>query len=111
MSDRAQRQSLGFAPPIFPDTLREYVEKNDPAGAPFRTASRENPFFGKRILVLSGAVDELVPWSASKAFFDHLEVGPGGVKALFLQEGKGHECTVEMVQKLAERVWQWSLKA
>ena len=41
---------------------------------------------------------------------DALEVGPEGVKKVFLQEGVGHTCTNEMVDEAAAFVGQHLLK-
>lgn len=68
-----------------------------------------NPFIGKKVLVLSGGADPLVPWSASQTFVDALQVGENGRKEVFLQDGVGHECTSEMVERLARFVWEEAL--
>jgi len=51
----------------------------------------------------------MVPWSVNKSFVDALEVGPEGVKKVFLQEGVGHTCTDEMVDKAADFIGQYLL--
>ena len=45
----------------------------------------------------------------SESFVDALEVGPEGVKKVFLQEGVGHTCTDEMVDKAAAFVGEYLL--
>jgi hypothetical protein len=51
----------------------------------------------------------LVPWSASESFVDALEVGPEGVKKVFLQEGVKHAYTDEMVDEAAAFIGQYLL--
>lgn len=41
---------------------------------------------------------------------DALEVGPEGVKKVFLQEGVGHACTEEMMDQAASFIGQHLLK-
>lgn len=106
ISQRAQLSGLPFAPPHYPPQLKAYVDAYDPASFPFRTKDGPNPFLGRKILVLSGAKDTLVPWTASKEFIDGLEVGDGE-KQIFLEENAGHECTPVMVQKAAVFVGEW----
>jgi len=108
MTQRAQRASVPFAPPAIPDSFLEYVKKNDPAQQPYKVTNQSNPFFGKKICVLSGGADTLVPWTSSKEFVEGLEVGDG-VKEVFVEEAAGHECTPAMVDKLAKFVWRMSL--
>jgi hypothetical protein len=45
----------------------------------------------------------------SEPFVDALEVGPEGVKKIFVQEGVGHACTNEMVDEAAAFVGQYLL--
>ena len=46
----------------------------------------------------------------SEPFVDKLEVGPEGVKKVFLQKGVGHTCTDEMVDEAASFIGQYLLK-
>lgn len=85
------------------------INTSDPASKDFKSLNSSNPFLGKKILVLSGKEDPLVPWSASEAFVDALEVGPEGVKKVFVQEGVGHDCTKEMVGEAAGFIGQYLL--
>ncbi|KAF8842013.1 alpha/beta-hydrolase [Paxillus ammoniavirescens] len=106
MSQRAERTGVPFTPPYYPPQLKVYVDAHDPANFPFRANDATNPFLGKRILVLSGAKDKLVPWTASTEFVEGLEVGDG-VKKVVLEENAGHECTPLMVQEAALFVSDW----
>lgn len=82
------------------------ARKYDPTHA---TDSAVNPFIGKKVLVLSGGADPLVPWTASQKFVDELQVGESGRKEVFVQDGAGHECTSEMVERLAKFIWENAL--
>jgi len=110
-------------PPAFPISLIAHITKTSPAPPLTKTSTittaipysytdldaRINPFIGKKILILSGAADRLVPWSTSERFVETLQVGPNGRKEVFVQEGVGHDCTEEMEDRLAKFMWQESL--
>ena len=98
---RAHKNSIAFQAPQIPNSLITLISTSDPASKDFKSLNASNPFLGKKILVLSGKEDPLVPWCVSKPFVDALEVGPEGVKKVFLQEGVRHVCTNEMVDKAA----------
>jgi hypothetical protein len=104
ISDRAKLQGVSLEDPkFFPESLAKLIHNQDPAAMTYRvTDSQRNPFIGRRIFVMSGADDRLVPWSASKGFVDALDVGEQGIKRVFLQEGAGHECTSEMVVEMTK---------
>ena len=51
----------------------------------------------------------MVPWSVSEPFVHALEVGPEGVKKVFVQEGVEHNCTNEMVDEAAAFIGQYLL--
>lgn len=104
MQGRAKKLSIPIAPPYFPTSLVELVRRQDPAAKPFNRLDDSNPYLGKKILVLSGAADKLVPWEASKSFVEALAVGPDGTKKVVVQEGVGHECTQEMLEELGRFV-------
>lgn len=65
----------------------------------------ENPFFGKKILVLSGGKDQLVPWSASQDFVERLHVGDEGTKISVVVPEAGHECHPVMMETMAKFIW------
>jgi hypothetical protein len=111
MAPRAESYGFKLEPPIFPNSLRSFIEKNDPASANYTSTDPNiNPYIGKKILVMSGAIDPLVPWYASKKFVDGLYVGEDGIKEVFVQEGSGHKCTREMTKKMAVFMWEWGVK-
>lgn len=102
MEYRAKATGIPFEAPYIPANLVRLIEKLDPASKNHTSTEESNPFLGKKILVLSGEKDTLVPWVASKGFVDDLEVGPNGVKEVLLEEGVGHECTEKMKEMAGE---------
>lgn len=110
ITNRARYSHIPLEPPYFTDSLRAYIERHDPARAPYTADDASNPFRGKKVLVLSGANDPLVPFKFSEAFVGGLNVGPGGVKKVVVQPGVEHECTPGMVKEMAEFIWEHCLK-
>jgi len=107
ISQRAERSGIPLKPPYYPDSFRAYVDANDPAKRSYRAKDESNPFLGRKILVLSGAKDTLVPWVASVEFVQNLEVGEEGVKRFLLEEGAGHECSPRMQREAGLFVTEW----
>lgn len=97
MKQRASKYSVPVAPPYFPTSLLELVNQRDPVGKAFDRVDGANPYLGKKVLVLAGGADKLVPWEASREFVERLAVGPSGVKEVVVLEGVGHECSGEML--------------
>ncbi|KAH9933665.1 Alpha/Beta hydrolase protein [Epithele typhae] len=106
ITPRAEQSKVPIAPPYFPKSLLEYVAAHDPAAAPHTAADAANPFRGKKVLVLCGGADTLVPWAASRPFVDALDVGPGGVKEVVVEDGVGHACSPAMVAAAARFLWE-----
>lgn len=106
---RAKDSGVPFGPPYMPVDLRALIERHDPAQAAYTASDSSNPFLGKKILVLSGADDPVVPWPCSDEFVQNLDVGPDGVKKVFVYPGIGHTCTPEMVKEMATFLWENSL--
>ncbi|KAG7450969.1 uncharacterized protein BT62DRAFT_984275 [Guyanagaster necrorhizus] len=105
ISARAEKFGISLEKSSYlPDSLLVLIQRSDPASTAYRSSDSSNPFLGKKILVLSGADDSLVPWSASEPFVNGLVVGEKGVKRVFVQEGVRHKCSPEMVQQLVEFV-------
>ncbi|CAA7268161.1 unnamed protein product [Cyclocybe aegerita] len=98
---RAKESKVTFGAPYIPATFLAAIEKSNPASQAYRSVAG-NPFLGKKILVLSGEADTLVPWTASKEFVDNLEVGTDGVKSVVVEAGVGHRCTGRMVELAVE---------
>ncbi|KAF8806085.1 alpha/beta-hydrolase [Phlegmacium glaucopus] len=109
LKHRAHTSDIAFQAPHIPNSLITLINKSDPAFKNYKSLDSSNPFLGKKVLVLSGKEDPLVPWSASEGFVDALEVGPEGVKKVFVQEGVKHACTKEMVEEAASFVGQYML--
>lgn len=107
MFQRSQFAGVPFEPPYYPRHLGAYVDAYDPAN--YRENDVTNPFLGKRILVLSSAKDNLVPWTTSQEFVEGLEIGDG-VKKVVLEENVRHECTPTMVHEAALFVSDWLAK-
>lgn len=106
VAERAQKSGVQFEPPYMPTSLLNFIHKEDPVASRYdATSSSENPFFGKKILVLCGGKDQLVPWSASKQFVEGLHVGDKGAKKVVVVPEAGHECHPVMVATMAEFIW------
>lgn len=109
IKQRAQKAGVPMSPPFFPENFNALVERVDPVADAYSSSSEENPFLNKRILVLSGKDDKLVPWSASEAFVDRLNVGERGVKRVKVYPGVGHELTDDMVTEMANFITEFCL--
>ncbi|KAF6743261.1 Alpha/Beta hydrolase protein [Ephemerocybe angulata] len=97
MAHRAGQHGLSLEPPLLPGSLRQLIQQEDPVYKDYKSLDPEkNPFIGKKVLVLSGKEDVLVPWLASQEFVDKLEVGEDGEKRVHVVNGVGHQCTEEM---------------
>lgn len=94
--------SKELAPPHYPPALADFVATHDPFASSFKAQDRTNPFFGKHILVLSGADDALVPWTASQEFVAGLNVGPNGTKHVVVEAGAGHKVTDNMIREVSK---------
>lgn len=103
MNGRARASGLKFGPPILPDSLLEVIKGESPVCAP---VTGRNPFFGKKILVLAGGNDKLVPWEISESFVERIEVGEKGVKRVLVYPDVGHTFTVSMEEDVANFVWE-----
>lgn len=103
MEQRAEHLGIPRAPPYFPASLRALVRANDTVSAPAAV------FAGKRVLVLVGAEDRLVPWATSRAFVEALDVGRGGRKAVVVVPGVKHEFTDGMREEMFQFFWEEAL--
>ncbi|CDZ96289.1 hypothetical protein [Phaffia rhodozyma] len=103
MTARLASQNLKFEPPIIPDTFRALIKQRDPVNCSFQAESaKENPFIGKKILVLSGRKDRLVPHVPhTSAFLEKLNVGTTG-RLENVEYDCGHELTEEGISRSAE---------
>lgn len=97
---RAEAGGLPFKPPTFPDSMRSYIESPTSEGA----------YEGKKILSIHGSLDELVPYRFGKDIIKGLiDKAPDGEVEVFVQDGKGHVCTPEMLRRASEWFWRWGL--
>lgn len=103
MRDRAKASGLRFEPPIFPGSLLEIIERESPISL---TVTDNNQFSGKKILVLAGGKDELVPWVFSESFVKRVDVGEKGVKNVVIYPDVGHAFTTSMRKDVANFVWE-----
>ncbi len=103
MEQRANKLDIPRVAPYFPESLRALVGTYDPVTAP------PGAFAGKHILALAGADDTLVPWSASHAFVEALNVGVHGKKKVVVLPGVKHEYTDEMREELFRFFWEDAL--
>ena len=72
MEYRLQQSGLPNELPYIPESFRRFLESADP-GSRFRaTGEIPQSLKTKHILVLSGAADSVVPWSASASFISQL---------------------------------------
>ena len=109
---RAERHGIPRAPPYIPSSLRALVcahaattDKPDVPGDP----ASASVFSGKSVLVLSGADDTIVPWEASRAFVEALDVGRSGRKEVMVMGGVKHEFTEEMKEEMFRFFWEEAL--
>lgn len=103
MDDRAKASGLELGPPILPESLLKIIEKENPTNAAMKG---KNMFLGKKILVLAGGKDELVPWVFSEPFVKGIEVGEEGVKKVVVYPDVGHAFTSSMKEEVANFVWE-----
>ena len=103
ITGRADAAGLSLDDPKYmPDSLLRQINLLDPASAPYMAKDMTNPFFGKKILVLSGGSDKLVPWICSQKFIEGLEVGENGIKKVLVEDGVGHTFSPTMKAKMIE---------
>jgi hypothetical protein len=103
MHGRAKTSGLQFGPPILPDSLLEVIKRESPVSTP---AMGRNPFFGKKLMVLAGGKDELVPWVFSESFVERIEVGEEGAKKVAVYPDVGHVFTASMEEDVVNFVWE-----
>ena len=69
----------------FPESLHALVHAYDPV------AAARGTFAGKHILALAGEDNALMPWLASRAFVEVLDVEERGKKKMLVLPGVKHE--------------------
>jgi predicted esterase len=111
MKGRADKSNLPFAPPYMPQSLLDLLSHLDPDSAAYTSSDpSENPYFGKKILVLHGEKDELVPWECCRTFVEGLQVGEKGIKEVFIEQDRGHETSSLMVSELVKWVVRYGIR-
>ena len=86
------------------------MKRTDPINSPFDSSDPQvNPFWNKKILVLTGQADDVVPANLGVPFYERLQVGPKGIKERWSQEDCGHRCSPEMIERAAEFLWKYGL--
>jgi predicted esterase len=69
-----------------------------------------NAYAGKKILSIHGAEDELVPYRHGRAKIAEVQAAaPAGEVDVYVQDGRGHVCTPEMLRRASEWFWRWGL--
>ncbi|CCF53447.1 hypothetical protein NDA11_005094 [Ustilago hordei] len=119
LASRTRTSFVANAAPYVPSSLKALVDKIDPAQTAYDSFdARRNPFWGKKICVLSGANDKLVLWDWNQDFLKALVVGEasgprGEMEGLKIHRrpGVGHEVTEEMVEEAGEWIWRWGIVA
>jgi alpha-beta hydrolase superfamily lysophospholipase len=111
MTERAKTSGVKYVPPVAPQTFVDYLQATDAGQVPYTSSDKAlNPYIGKKILVLSGKEDPIVPWVSSDEVVKNLNVGDTGVKKVIVYPGVAHECTQEMVTEMADFVWEHALR-
>lgn len=106
ITNRAKTSGIPLAAPYLPSHFLSTIAKLEAAAQP---ASR---FSGKRILVLSGGSDKLVPAAYNEPFLEGLRTDGFGEDALRVRvfEGAGHEVVEGMVEEMERWVRIWLIK-
>ncbi|KAF8638187.1 hypothetical protein AX17_002384 [Amanita inopinata Kibby_2008] len=99
---RVKYANIPVTPPYFPCNLQDHIHQCGPTSVPYRATNSSNPFIGKKILIITGEDDCLVPWNVYEQFVNELEVGDEGTKRVHIIKGVGHKCTEEMIGKASE---------
>ncbi|KAN0066510.1 hypothetical protein ACQY0O_000604 [Thecaphora frezii] len=117
LNSRTKTSFVTNGPPYVPATLKALVSQIDPSSTAHDSFDpAKNPFWGKKICVLSGAEDRLVLWDWNETFLKNLVVGePSGPRGemeglkVHRYAGVGHEVTEDMVEEGGEWIWRWGV--
>lgn len=112
MKHRAAKSELDFKPPYMPQSLLKLLDTLDPDSVSYTSTNdtSKNPYLGKKILVLHGEKDELVPWDCCKTFVEGLQLGEKGDKKIFIEQDRGHETSSAMVGELVKWLVLYGIK-
>lgn len=87
-------------PSYYPESVRKWYETVVPA----------SQYAGKKILALHGALDQIIPPDLNQPRIDEIKAAcPPGEVEFWVQEGRGHVISPEMVAKAAEWVARWAM--
>lgn len=104
LGPRAIASAMSLEPPTLPPTLATLITSSN--------THQQSPYAGKKILVLSGKEDTLVPYAAGQDAVEVIRdfgVGKDGTVDVWVQENVGHACSKEMVKRVAEWLQRWTL--
>ena len=90
MEYRLKKSGLPIEPPYLPLSFVRVLERDDPGTIFRQTNEIPEPLKRKRILVLSGKEDNLVPWTASDSFITALRKQSPSVE-IKVYPGIGHK--------------------
>ncbi|EPQ32063.1 uncharacterized protein PFL1_00261 [Pseudozyma flocculosa PF-1] len=117
LNSRTKTSFVTNGPPYVPGSLKSLINQIDPSVVDHESFDpARNPFWGKKICVLSGAEDRLVLWDWNEKFLKELVVGePSGPRGemdglkIHRYSGVGHEVTESMVEEAGEWIWRWGV--
>ena len=117
LASRTKTSFVTNGPPYVPASLKGLVSKIDPSQTAYDSFDpNQNPFWGKKICVLSGKLDKLVLWDWNEDFLKSLVVGePSGPRGemqglrIHQRDGVGHEVNVAMVEEAGEWIARWGI--
>lgn len=94
-------KTIGTDKMYYPKAAREFYESKSPKGA----------YSGKKIYALHGEIDEVVPYRAGQKDWEENvvpECGRGNTEQ-WIQKGRGHIITPEMVERTAGWFYKWGV--
>jgi len=119
LGHHAKRVGIPMSPPYLPLSLHALIRAHaattttttTTAGRPVGLGdpAPASVYNGKRLLVLSGADDSIVPWEVARVGVEALDVGRTGRKEVVLVRGAKHELTNEMREVLFRFFWEEAL--
>ncbi|CAO1638196.1 unnamed protein product [Sympodiomycopsis kandeliae] len=131
---RTKQAFVRNGPPYVPQSLKDLIKVRDPANVPYDRMGTDNPYWGKKLMALSGAQDKLVHPSFSRDFLARIMVsepsqrdsrsggggGGGGsdeeqsgwyqqgLKVKWY-EGCKHIVTPEMIEEAGKWIGKWGI--
>jgi predicted esterase len=105
MEYRLKSSGFPMEPPYLPQSFLRILERNDPGTILRLTQEIPDPLKRKKILVLAGKEDTLVPWIASTHFISVLQQQSKNIQVK-QYDGVGHAYPPEMMQDF----YNWFIK-